>query len=91
MSGPTYWQPSTNQKPAPTLSILLLLFFSLQEEHLAQLEEASQLVEARYRHFFDRLVVHQEEQEATEELTSIIQEAQEEAQWCPISWRPSNQ
>lgn len=49
------------------------------------------MVEARYRHFFDRFVVHQEIQETTVELTSIIQEAQEEAQWCPISWRHSHQ
>ncbi|XP_075886527.1 MAGUK p55 subfamily member 4-like [Nelusetta ayraudi] len=60
------------------------------EEHLAQLEEVSQRVEARYRHFFDRFLVHQESQETTEELTSIIQEAQEEAQWCPVSWRHSH-
>lgn len=69
-------------QPRPLLPLVLL-----QEEHLAQLEEASQRVEARYRHFFDRLLVHQETQEAAEELTSIIQESQEEAQWCPVSWR----
>lgn len=71
----------------PTQLRPLLPLVLLQEEHLAQLEEASQRVEARYRHFFDRFLVHQETQEATEELTSIIQEAQEEAQWCPVSWR----
>lgn len=53
------------------------------------MEEASRQVEARYRHFIDRLLLQQEIQEATEELTSIIQEAQEEAQWTPVSWRQS--
>lgn len=83
----------TNQKPAATIpsSFSFCFFFSLQEQHLVQLEEASQLVEARYRHFFDRLFVYQETQEAIEELASIIQEAQEKAQWCPVSWRHSHQ
>lgn len=51
-----------------------------------QLEEASQLMEAKYRHFFDRVLVNEDLHHSCMELFSFIQEAQQEPQWTPVSW-----
>lgn len=58
----------------------------LQEDDFVELEEASRLMEARYRHFFDRVLLNDDLRDACMQLCSIIQEAQEEPQWTPVSW-----
>uniref|UniRef100_A0A674PCL4 MAGUK p55 scaffold protein 4 n=1 Tax=Takifugu rubripes TaxID=31033 RepID=A0A674PCL4_TAKRU len=56
------------------------------EDDFVQLEEASQLMEAKYRHFFDRVLVNEDLHNSCMELFSFIQEAQQEPQWTPVSW-----
>ncbi|CAL8241027.1 unnamed protein product [Merluccius merluccius] len=56
------------------------------EEDYEELEEASGLMEMKYRQLFDRTVENGRLEEATTELLSIIQEAQEEEQWVPAPW-----
>ncbi|KAJ3591672.1 hypothetical protein NHX12_006804 [Muraenolepis orangiensis] len=56
------------------------------EEDCEELEEASGLMEMRHRQLFDRTVENGSLEKATAELLSVIQEAQEEAQWVPVPW-----
>lgn len=62
------------------------LFFFTQEEDFLELEEASQLMEAKYKQFFDSVVVNDYLQDSCMKLCSIIQQAQNEPQWIPVSW-----
>lgn len=57
-----------------------------QEDDFVEVEEASQLMEAQYRQFIDRVLVNDDLQDACMQLCSIIQEVQEEPQWTPVSW-----
>lgn len=63
-----------------------LVFLLLQEEDFVELEEATRLMEAKYRQFFDRVLVNDDLLDACMQLCSIIQEAQDEPQWTPVSW-----
>ncbi|KAG7283083.1 hypothetical protein CRUP_012976 [Coryphaenoides rupestris] len=56
------------------------------EEDYDELEEASGLMEMKYCQLFDQTVESGKLEEATTELLSIIQEAQEEEQWVPVPW-----
>uniref|UniRef100_A0A3Q1B4C5 Membrane protein, palmitoylated 4a (MAGUK p55 subfamily member 4) n=1 Tax=Amphiprion ocellaris TaxID=80972 RepID=A0A3Q1B4C5_AMPOC len=56
------------------------------EDDFVELEEASQLMEAKYRQFFDSVLVNDDLQDACIQLCSIIQQAQNEPQWIPVSW-----
>ncbi len=58
----------------------------LQEDDFVELEETSHLIEAKYKQFFDSVLVNDDLQDACMQLCSIIQEAQEEPQWIPVSW-----
>lgn len=51
-----------------------------------ELEETSQLVEAKYKQFFDSVLVNSDLQDTCIQLCSIIQQAQDEPQWIPVSW-----
>lgn len=54
-----------------------------------ELEAASRLMELKYRHLFDCVVVNEDLQESCVRLFSYIQEAQQEPQWTPVSWSHS--
>ncbi|XP_049905692.1 MAGUK p55 subfamily member 4-like [Epinephelus moara] len=56
------------------------------EEDFVELEEVSQLMEAKYKQFFDSVLVNEDLQDSCIQLFSIIQEAQDEPQWIPVSW-----
>uniref|UniRef100_A0A3B4FB04 Membrane protein, palmitoylated 4a (MAGUK p55 subfamily member 4) n=1 Tax=Pundamilia nyererei TaxID=303518 RepID=A0A3B4FB04_9CICH len=56
------------------------------EEDFAELEETSKPIEAKYKQFFDSVLVNDDLQDACIELCSIIQQAQDEPQWIPVSW-----
>ncbi|KAF0026882.1 hypothetical protein F2P81_021619 [Scophthalmus maximus] len=56
------------------------------EDDFVELEEASRLMEAKYKHFFDCVLVNDDLQDACMQLCSVIQQAQEEPQWIPVSW-----
>ncbi|XP_072252951.1 MAGUK p55 subfamily member 4-like [Leuresthes tenuis] len=56
------------------------------EEDFLELEDASQLMEAKYKQFFDSILVNDDLQDACIQLCSIIQQAQNEPQWVPVSW-----
>ncbi|XP_031729158.1 MAGUK p55 subfamily member 4-like [Anarrhichthys ocellatus] len=56
------------------------------EEDFAEVEELSRLIEAKYKQFFDSMLVNDDLQHACMQLCSIIQEAQNEPQWIPVSW-----
>lgn len=58
----------------------------LQEDDFRELEEASGLVEAKYKQFFDSVLVNDDLQDSCIQLCSIIQQAQDEPQWIPVSW-----
>ncbi|KAF7216165.1 MAGUK p55 subfamily member 4-like [Nothobranchius furzeri] len=55
-------------------------------EDLLELEETSQMIEAKYKQYFDSTVVNDDLQDACMQLCSIIQQAQNEPQWIPVSW-----
>ncbi|XP_049449868.1 MAGUK p55 subfamily member 4-like [Epinephelus fuscoguttatus] len=56
------------------------------EEDFVELEEVSRLMEAKYKQFFDSVLVNDDLQDSCIQLFSIIQEAQDEPQWIPVSW-----
>ncbi|XP_029283040.1 LOW QUALITY PROTEIN: MAGUK p55 subfamily member 4-like [Cottoperca gobio] len=56
------------------------------EEDFVELEEASRLTELKYKQFFDFVLVNDCLQDACTQLFYVIQEAQDEAQWIPVSW-----
>ncbi|XP_022622987.1 MAGUK p55 subfamily member 4-like [Seriola dumerili] len=56
------------------------------EDDFVELEEVSWLMEGKYRQFFDCVLVNDDLQDACIQLCSIIQQAQEEPQWIPVSW-----
>lgn len=61
-------------------------FLVTQEEDFLELEDTSQLIEAKYKQCFDNVVVNDDLQDACMQLCSIIQQAQNEPQWIPVSW-----
>uniref|UniRef100_M4A5T4 MAGUK p55 scaffold protein 4 n=1 Tax=Xiphophorus maculatus TaxID=8083 RepID=M4A5T4_XIPMA len=56
------------------------------EEDFLELEDTSQLIDAKYKQYFDSVVVNDDLQDACMQLCSIIQQAQNEPQWIPVSW-----
>ncbi|XP_068184524.1 MAGUK p55 subfamily member 4-like isoform X2 [Antennarius striatus] len=60
---------------------------TLTDENTMELEEASRLMEAKYKQFFDSILVMDDLQDACMKLCSIIQQAQDQPQWIPVSWR----
>ncbi|CAJ1078551.1 LOW QUALITY PROTEIN: MAGUK p55 subfamily member 4-like [Xyrichtys novacula] len=56
------------------------------EEDFVDLEDSSRLIELKYKQFFDSVLVNDDLQDACMQLCSIIQEAQEEPRWIPVSW-----
>uniref|UniRef100_A0AAZ1XXQ0 Membrane protein, palmitoylated 4a (MAGUK p55 subfamily member 4) n=1 Tax=Oreochromis aureus TaxID=47969 RepID=A0AAZ1XXQ0_OREAU len=48
--------------------------------------ETKQKNESKYKQFFDSVLVNDDLQDACIELCSIIQQAQDEPQWIPVSW-----
>ncbi|XP_047227202.1 MAGUK p55 subfamily member 4-like isoform X2 [Girardinichthys multiradiatus] len=56
------------------------------EEDFLELEETSHLFEAKYKQYFDSVVVNDDLQDACMQLCSVIQQAQNEPQWIPVSW-----
>ncbi|XP_050930473.1 MAGUK p55 subfamily member 4 [Lates calcarifer] len=56
------------------------------EDDFVELEEASRLMETKYKQFFDSVLVNDDLQDACMQLCSIIQQAQDEPQWIPVSW-----
>lgn len=62
------------------------MLLRLQEDDFVELEEASLLMEAKYKQFFDCMLVNDDLQDTCIQLCSIIQEAQDEPQWIPVSW-----
>lgn len=62
------------------------MLLRLQEDDFVELEEASLLMEAKYKQFFDCMLVNDDLQDTCIRLCSIIQEAQDEPQWIPVSW-----
>uniref|UniRef100_A0A3P9JVX3 Membrane protein, palmitoylated 4a (MAGUK p55 subfamily member 4) n=1 Tax=Oryzias latipes TaxID=8090 RepID=A0A3P9JVX3_ORYLA len=56
------------------------------EEDFVELEEVSRLIEAKYKQFFDSILVNDGLQDACMKLCSVIHQAQNEPQWIPVSW-----
>ncbi|XP_042282343.1 MAGUK p55 subfamily member 4-like [Thunnus maccoyii] len=59
---------------------------AFKEDDFVELEEASRLMEAKYKQFFDSVLVNDDLQDACMQLCSIMQQAQDEPQWIPVSW-----
>ncbi|PWA15608.1 hypothetical protein CCH79_00018454 [Gambusia affinis] len=84
------WSSITMNKPA-VLNVMEVRderfpFLVTQEEDFLELEDTSQLIEAKYKQCFDNVVVNDDLQDACMQLCSIIQQAQNEPQWIPVSW-----
>uniref|UniRef100_A0A8C4H3U4 Membrane protein, palmitoylated 4a (MAGUK p55 subfamily member 4) n=1 Tax=Dicentrarchus labrax TaxID=13489 RepID=A0A8C4H3U4_DICLA len=60
------------------------------EDDFVELEEVSLLIEAKYKQFFDGVLVNDDLQDTCMRLCSVIQEAQNEPQWMPVSWTQSD-
>ncbi|KAM3862237.1 MAGUK p55 subfamily member 4-like [Diretmus argenteus] len=56
------------------------------EEDCVDVEEASRLMEVKFRQLFDIVLVNDGLQDACMQLCSIVQQAQEEPQWIPATW-----
>ncbi|XP_037343588.2 MAGUK p55 subfamily member 4-like [Pungitius pungitius] len=56
------------------------------EDDFVELQESSRLMEAKYKQFFDEVLVNDDLQHACVQLCSILQRAQDEPQWIPVSW-----
>ncbi|XP_035029658.1 MAGUK p55 subfamily member 4 isoform X2 [Hippoglossus stenolepis] len=56
------------------------------EDDFVELEETSLTMEAKYKQLFDSVLVNEELQDACMQLCSIVQQAQNEPQWIPVSW-----
>ncbi|XP_031150843.1 MAGUK p55 subfamily member 4-like isoform X1 [Sander lucioperca] len=61
------------------------------EEDFVELEEASLLMEAKYKHLFDSVLVNDDLQDACMQLCSVIQAAQDEPQWIPVGWSQTDE
>ncbi|XP_034741051.1 MAGUK p55 subfamily member 4-like isoform X1 [Etheostoma cragini] len=61
------------------------------EEDFMKLEEATQLMEAKYKQLFDAVLVNDDLQDACMQLCSIIQAAQDEPQWIPVGWSQTDE
>lgn len=58
----------------------------LKDKDFEEIEEASRTMEAKYRQYFDGVIVNDDLQDACMDLFMAIQHAQEEPQWIPASW-----
>ncbi|XP_060945001.1 MAGUK p55 subfamily member 4-like [Limanda limanda] len=56
------------------------------EDDFLQLEETSHTLETKYKQLFDRVLVNEDLQDAGVQLSSLVQQAQDEPQWIPVSW-----
>ncbi|XP_054642200.1 MAGUK p55 subfamily member 4-like [Dunckerocampus dactyliophorus] len=56
------------------------------KEDFVEMEEVSRQMEAKYKHLFDHMLVNDELMDTCLKLCSVIQQAQEEPQWIPVSW-----
>ncbi|XP_069388800.1 MAGUK p55 subfamily member 4-like isoform X2 [Paralichthys olivaceus] len=56
------------------------------EDDFMELEGTSHMMETKYKQLFDSVLVNDELQDACTQLCSIIQQAQNEPQWIPVSW-----
>uniref|UniRef100_A0A673NK53 MAGUK p55 subfamily member 4-like n=1 Tax=Sinocyclocheilus rhinocerous TaxID=307959 RepID=A0A673NK53_9TELE len=56
------------------------------DKDFEEIEEASRTMEAKYRQYFDCVIVNDDLQDSCMDLFTAIQHAQEEPQWIPASW-----
>ncbi|XP_050974432.1 MAGUK p55 subfamily member 4 [Labeo rohita] len=56
------------------------------DKDFEEIEEASRTMEAKYRQYFDCVIVNDDLQDSCMDLFTAIQHAQEEPQWIPTSW-----
>lgn len=56
------------------------------EEDFVELEQTSELIEAKYRQFFDSVLVNGDLPESCLQLCSVVQRAQDHPHWVPLSW-----
>uniref|UniRef100_A0AAY4B5J2 Membrane protein, palmitoylated 4a (MAGUK p55 subfamily member 4) n=1 Tax=Denticeps clupeoides TaxID=299321 RepID=A0AAY4B5J2_9TELE len=56
------------------------------DEDFQEMQECGRSMEARYRQYFDSVLVNDVLQDACLQLYSIIRRAQDEPQWVPVSW-----
>lgn len=63
-----------------------MFLLRLQEDDFLELEDTSRLLEVKYRHLFDRVLVNEDLHDCCMQLFSLIQESQQQPQWTPVSW-----
>uniref|UniRef100_A0A3B3Z9B9 Membrane protein, palmitoylated 4a (MAGUK p55 subfamily member 4) n=1 Tax=Periophthalmus magnuspinnatus TaxID=409849 RepID=A0A3B3Z9B9_9GOBI len=55
-------------------------------DDFVELEETSKLIELKYRQFFDSVLVNGDLNQACLQLCSLVQRAQDQDNWVPVSW-----
>ncbi|XP_007520564.1 MAGUK p55 subfamily member 4 [Erinaceus europaeus] len=60
-----------------------------KDEDLEEMEDLAQKMETQFGQFFDHVIVNDNLQDACAQLLSTVQKAQEEPQWVPVTWVPS--
>ncbi|XP_033842421.1 MAGUK p55 subfamily member 4-like [Periophthalmus magnuspinnatus] len=56
------------------------------EDDFVELEETSKLIELKYRQFFDSVLVNGDLNQSCLQLCSLVQRAQDQDNWVPVSW-----
>ncbi|CAL9689847.1 unnamed protein product [Knipowitschia caucasica] len=56
------------------------------EEDFLELEQTSKLMESKYRQLFDCVLVNRDLHESCLQLCSLVQRAQDQEHWVPVSW-----
>ena len=58
----------------------------LKEEELMDMVANAQLLETRYGHYFDHVIVNDDIMVATSELVTVASRLELEPQWVPAAW-----
>lgn len=69
---------------ALTLPLNLVRFF--QDEDLQRTVEESEKLYSNYAHYFDKIIVNENLDDALKELKQCIEALSTEPQWVPVSW-----
>lgn len=75
-----------NQGRKRKLQTASMFLLRLQEDDFLELEDTSRMLEVKYRHLFDRVLVNEDLHDCCMRLFSLIQESQQDPQWTPVSW-----
>lgn len=73
----------------PVSSGLSLFSHPLQEEDFHEMVRTSEMMENRYGHLFDKVIVNDDLSAAFSELLMVLSTVETETHWVPVSWNHS--